>query len=450
MPSLRKGLRALCLGASVALAVLAVGGSLRPAVAAEARPATRLSVYLERNKGKLIKLSEPAQTVFVADPAIADIQVKSPTLVYIFGKATGQTTFIAVGKDEKVLLNANVTVAHNLSRLNGILRAVLPGSRIRVRSIDGAIVLTGTVNSPAEAESARALAAKFVASEKDVISHLKMVGPNQILLRVRIVEMSRQALRDIGIDWNGIIQQGGLLVGLFTGTAVPALTLGSLSKSFRGTSFSVSAVVRLLESKGLIRMLAEPNLTAISGQTAHFLAGGEFPVPVPQGDNVITIQFKKFGVGLSFTPVILGGNRISLKVAPEVSQLSSSGAIEVNGLRIPALTTRRVETSVELGSGQSFVIAGLLQRTSTTDLSKIPGVGNVPIIGKLFRSENFQRNETELVVIVTPYIVKPIAGSPSARRKRQALTGRTSGGPTRLRRGRPAGKAAVKAGFSLD
>lgn len=443
--SLTRLCRTLLIGAAVAGSTLPVAATLQPVSAEELVVGKRMSVYLERNKGRLIKLSEPAVTVFVADPAIADIQIKSPTLVYIFGKSTGQTTFIAVGKEEKVLVSANVTVAHNLSRLNGIIRAVLPGSKIRVRSIDGAIVLTGTVNSPAEAESARALAAKFVASEKDVITHLKMIGPNQIMLRVRIVEMSRQALRNLGIDWNGLIQQGGLLVGLVTSAGAAALPLGALTNNFRGTNFSISALVTLLESKGLVRTLAEPNLTAMSGQTAHFLAGGEFPVPVPQGNNVITIEFKKFGVGLSFTPVILGGNRISLKVAPEVSQLSSNGAIELNGIKVSALTTRRAETSVELGSGQSFVIAGLLQRSTTTDLSKIPGAGDVPIIGKLFRSEKFQRNETELVIIVTPYIVKPISGKPPARRLAAATTRAPHADPRRIFAGTPRKAARRKA-----
>ncbi|MGE0734930.1 MAG: type II and III secretion system protein family protein [Alphaproteobacteria bacterium] len=375
---------------------------------------------LEINKGRLIKLDEPASTVFIADPGIADIQVKSPTLVYIFGKKVGETTLIAVGDGERILLNQNVTVNHNLSRLSRTLKALMPGNTIQIRSVDGAIVLSGTAETPMEAEQARLIASRFVDDEKHIVNSIAVNGPNQVNLRVRVVEMSRQTARDLGIDWDAVLKTGSVVASVLTtsgaAAAVPVLSsfLGTSSKIGKNATLDISVMIKLLETEGLIRVLAEPNLTAMSGKTASFLAGGEFPIPVSQKEGVITIEFKKFGVGLNFTPTILSGSRINLKVAPEVSQLTSTGSVDVGGVRVPALTTRRADTTVELGSGQSLVIGGLLLRNVTDDLSQVPGIGSVPVIGRLFQSEKYQRAETELVIIVTPFIVKPVSNSPSA------------------------------------
>lgn len=406
--TLRQRARAVfaALGAATLLAVAAPVG-VGTANAQQVVETSGTALTIERNQGRLIRLQSPAEQIFVADPNIADVQIRSPRLVYIFGKTAGETTFIAVGENEQVLLNSQVIITHNVSRLRSAMTRILPGRQVTISSADGTIILSGDVQTPAEAENARQLAVRFAGEEANVINNLSVSGPNQINLRVRVVEMSRSALRDVGINWSAVIEQGAFVAGIFTGGAAAAVP-GALRSNFSTPSqFSLSAVVRLLQSRGMIRVLAEPNLTAVSGQTAHFLAGGEFPIPVPQEGGTITVEFKRFGVSLSFTPVILSGNRINLKVAPEVSQLSTEGSVQVNGFSIPSITTRRAETTVELASGQSLVMAGLLQRSMTGDLSEIPGIGQVPVVGRLFQSERFQRNETELVIIVTPYIVRP-------------------------------------------
>lgn len=408
------------LGLLISLSVTAVKVD-----SASAQVGVRRAYGLEVNKGRLIRLPNPAKVVFIANPRIADIQVKSPTLVYLFAKRVGETTLIAVDGEEKVLINALVSVNHNLSRLRRAMRAVLPKRRIRIRSVDGSIVLAGKVDSPAEATKAVELANRVAGDARRVVNQLKVIGPNQVNLRVRVVEMSRTAMRQLGINWDALMQRGAWILQAATGLATTASgafppatpfalrrtinqrTSNSLGLNYSSGPYSVNAVIDALETEGLIKVLAEPNLTALTGKAASFLAGGEFPIPVPQDGGAIGIEFKKFGVELAFVPVIHNGNRISLRVRTEVSQLSTAGAITIQGTSIPALTTRRAETSVDVSSGQSFAIAGLLQNNVTKDLSKVPWLGDVPVVGRLFQSEQFQRNETELVIIVTPYVVRP-------------------------------------------
>lgn len=380
------------------------------------------AMSVELKKGRLLRLKRQIATIFVADPSIADIQVKSPTLIYIFGKRSGETTLFAVDKDDRVVLNMTIRVSHNLSTLNRSLRGLMPGHGVRARTVGNSIVLSGTVRTARESEDARRLAAQFVAKPANVINRLRVTGSTQINLRVRIVEVSRSVVRNLGINWDTISLLGGsITAGIATGGATfvgntfsagaNILTRRNGSNSgvfaYRGDRNTINGVLDALQTQGLVKTLAEPNLTAISGETASFLAGGEFPVPVPQDGGVITITYKKFGVGLAFTPTIIGPNRINLKVNPEVSQLSNAGAVQIQGVAVPSLTTRRASTTVELASGQSFAIAGLLQNNFTKDLSKVPGIGDIPILGKLFTSENFRRDESELVIIVTPYLVRP-------------------------------------------
>jgi pilus assembly protein CpaC len=254
---------------------------------------------------------------------------------------------------------------------------------------------------------------------------MSVAAPTQVNLRVRVAEVSREVTKLFGINWEGIFSPGDFLFGLATGRAfttaggLPFLRpsdAGGLGNSLSGTysngDVSVNGIVDALEREGLINVLAEPNLTALSGETASFLAGGEFPVPVGQDDNNnIEIQFKQFGVSLAFTPTVLSAGRISMRVRPEVSDLSDKGAIKLNDLVIPALSTRRAETTVELGSGQSFAIGGLISNSTRNNLDKVPGLGDVPVLGPLFRSTRFQRSESELVIIVTPYLVAPVGGA---------------------------------------
>jgi len=423
--------RAVRLAGALVIAFAAFAGA--PA-SVSAQNATVLrgggGLTVEVKKGRLLRLRREIATIFVADPAIADIQVKSPTLIYVFGKKTGEvfgkktgeTTLFAVDKDDRVVLNLTVHVRHNLSTLGRTLRGLIPGNSVRVTTVGGSIVLSGTVATAREAEEVRNLAVQFAGKPENVINQLRISGPTQINLRVRIVEISRNVVRQLGINWDAAFSIGSnIVLGIATGGAT---TVGNVFPpnfpiqtrlngvnngyfAYQGQRHNVNGLLDLLQTQGLVKTLAEPNLTAISGETANFLAGGEFPVPVPQDGGVITISYKKFGVGLSFTPTILSPNRINLKVAPEVSQLSNAGAIQIQGINVPSLTTRKASTTVELASGQSFAIAGLLQNNYTKDLSKVPGIGDIPILGKLFTSENFRRDETELVIIVTPYVVRP-------------------------------------------
>jgi pilus assembly protein CpaC len=417
-----KPLRNLLLAAAAALCLASFGGA--PAGAAELVPTAAEAVSIEVNEGHLVRIERPAAAVFVANPEIAEVAVKSPRLIYVFAKKPGETTLYAVDQKEAVVANLRLVVTHDLSTLSDGLDRMVPQGQVTAESVSGAIVLTGAVGTAAEAEDARRLASRFLGEGEEVISRLQVTAPNQVNLRVRIAEVSRAALRQFGINWEALADVGNFTFGLATGSPIfgepveiggqvfqPLLTrqngVNNLIGSYSSDDVTVDTLVDLLAEDNLIAILAEPNLTALSGETASFLAGGEFPVPVPDDDG-IAIEYKKFGVGLSFTPTVLSPNRISMKVNPEVSQLSNEGAVRIEEIQVPSLTTRRAETTVELASGQSFAIAGLLQNNSSFDHSRVPGLGDMPILGDLFKSDRFSRQETELVIIVTPYIVKPI------------------------------------------
>ncbi|MBO6782405.1 MAG: type II and III secretion system protein family protein [Alphaproteobacteria bacterium] len=376
------------------------------------------TIEIEVNKGALVRLPEPASAVFVANPDYADISMKSPTLVYVMAKRTGETSLFALDSRDSVLANVNLMVTHNVSALSASLRSIMPDTAIEARSVPGGLMLAGLVNSATESEEARRIAARFLAENEVVVNQIRVIGPNQVNLQVRIAEVSRDVLKRLGFNFDVLADVGAFSFGLASGrqflntarTLVTGLPdTGLAQANYITDSLDVAGVVDALETEGLISLLAEPNLTALSGETASFLAGGEFPVPVVDDDGEISVTFKPFGVSLAFTPTILGAERISLKVLPEVSALSSSGAVNVNGLNIPALTTRRANTTVELGSGQSFAIAGLLQADSNQNVNEFPGLADIPILGALFRSTEFNRQETELVIIVTPYLVRPVS-----------------------------------------
>ena len=428
----------LCV-AIAALAVLAGAGQIVQPAAAQnqveaATNDSRLSVEL--NEGQLVRLDRPVNSVFIANSDVADVSVKSPRLVYLFGKRPGETTLYAVDENEQVIANYRVVVSHNMSRLNTALARLFPEERVVATSIDTGIVLSGMVESPTEAENARRLAQRFIGKKEEIINQLQVMAPNQVNLRVRIAEVSRTVVRQFGFNWEAAFQGSSFTLGIATGNPV---TLGSLFNGnstisppvpfpglandpfitrtggtqsvFGGGSigqFDINGLIDLLQTDQLVTILAEPNLTALSGETASFLAGGEFPIPVGVGDDQIAIEFKEFGVSLSFTPTMLSGNRISMRVRPEVSQLTNNGAIIAQNIQIPGLTTRRAETTVELASGQSFAIAGLFLDNSLQDLDAVPGLNDIPILGDLFRSDRFERRETELMIIVTPYVVRPV------------------------------------------
>jgi pilus assembly protein CpaC len=380
-------------------------------------PANGGRITLEVNKGTLVRLSGPAATVFVANPEIADVQVKSPTLVYISAKAPGETVIYAVDASDSVLMNASILVEHDISRLRSSLQQLAPGEQVSAASVDGNLVLSGVVSDAGKADKVRALAASIAGEAKgsQLINRMTVATPNQVNLQVRIAEVQVNKLNDIGVNWQKIGSELSFM------TNNPVTIMGELTNTLRVGQIggeAVRATIDALTQEGFITDLAEPNLTAMSGQTASFLAGGEFPVPIngssaaTGGFPTITVEFKSFGVSLSFTPTVIDAHHLNLRVRPEVSELTTVGAVSVpltatSSVTIPALTVRRAETSIELGSGETFALAGLLQQTSQQLVSKVPWIGDVPVLGALFRSDRFQRGETDLVVIVTPYLVQP-------------------------------------------
>ncbi len=399
------------------LLVVATGPSLSRAQ--ELQPPQGVGISVERNEGTLIRLNQPATSVFVANPDIADVTVKSPRLIYLLGKKPGETTLYAVDDAENVILDSTVTVTHNMSKLLGEMQRLVPDGDVEIQSIDGGLVLAGAVATAAESEDARRLAQRFIGEGEEIINRLQITAANQVNLRVRVAEVQRSIMKQLGINWNVAAEYAGFTFGLVTsGFGASALALGSSTQpthtfplGYSSGSLDANALIDALSDEGLVSLLAEPNLTALSGETASFLAGGEFPIPVAQDTDTITVEFKKFGVSLAFTPTLIGGRRISLRVAPEVSALSTENSVTIGSFVIPALTTRRAETTVELASGQSFAIAGLIQDRSQIDGNKVPGLGDIPVLGELFHSDRFTRNETELVIIVTPYIVQPVSNA---------------------------------------
>lgn len=371
---------------------------------------------IEVNKGRVIRLQRPAATVFVADPQIADVQVKSPTLVYVIGVQTGATTLYAVDSEENVLASVEINVVHNLSRLQAQIQSRYPDMPVKVSSVGNAIVLDGAVSSPVEADDIARLAKNFLPEKGELINRMNVTSPVQVNLRVRVAEIARSARKQLGFNWAVAGSAGSFTFGYeainpfrVAQDVTPDVIAGRLLTG----GLDVNVTIDALADEGLISILAEPNLTALSGETASFLAGGEFPILVPQGDFRVTIEYKPFGVSVAFTPTILNGKRVSMRVRPEVSELTQDGAIDFpfgdGVVQVPALRVRRAETTVELGSGQSFAIAGLLSNNTIQGVHKLPGLGDIPVLGQLFRSDDFQRNETELVIIVTPYIVRPAA-----------------------------------------
>ncbi|HEU0117749.1 MAG TPA: type II and III secretion system protein family protein [Alphaproteobacteria bacterium] len=377
--------------------------------------------------GVSLTLSSPASSVFIANPDIADVQVMSPTTIMIFGKRTGETTFMASDSSGHPLAQRTVVVMQDLSDLRQELDAAIPGNKIQVQPLPNGIVLMGEAHDPASIADAYKLAQRYLpASGGDIINRIKVSGSNQINIRVRFAEVTRSEDNTLGIDWQSFGNIGGMLFGVGTGASVigtdgalfPRPTNSSLATpndafgfSHQGKNLNINGMIDALARDGLVNILAEPNLTAMSGETAMFLAGGEIPIPIAQsssGNNpVFTVEWKTYGISLEFTPTLVGSNRISLHVKPQVSQLTNVGAITLDGTNVPALLTRKAETTVEVGSGQSFAIAGLLDNSQSQTIDEFPILGDLPVIGALFRSNHFQNGQTELVVIITPYLVKP-------------------------------------------
>jgi pilus assembly protein CpaC len=482
---------ATALSAAVAFAPTYAAAQLEPADAPSLRitnggggGARSASLVLPFGKSAIIDLPADARDVLISNPQIADATIRTARRAYVIGRQLGQTNLFFFDAAGRQIANVEIRVEPDVAPLNEILHRHSSDSQIQAEAMNGSIVLSGTARSAADADRARQLAQQFITTsggggegQDRIVNLIQVQGSEQVLVRVRVVEMSRTLVRQLGINLNyeeminqlvgednfvdaatrnGFSINGTVLGGLTAAGGVaqnilrpnsyaypsanvdPNITTGQAGvggyefdpttgqetfgpahiESSRRTDASIEA----FERAGLLRVLAEPNLTAISGEAARFLAGGEFPVPVNSEDGQISVEFKPFGVGLAFTPVVLSGGRISLKVSTEVSELTSEGAIStgdtpirnadgtttvIRGITIPALQVRRAETTLEMSSGSSIVLAGLIQERTRHALEGVPGVMNTPVIGSLFRSRDFINNETELVIIVTPYLVRP-------------------------------------------
>jgi pilus assembly protein CpaC len=392
------------------------------------------TLALPRGKSAVIELPVDATFASVTDPKVANIEVSSPRKYVVMGLAAGQTDAIFADAAGRQILRLNVRVDQDVTALDETLLRVLPGTSVRAEAVNESIILSGAVASAADADKALRIAQAFVAKPENVINMLSVAQPEQVMLKVRIVEVNRQIIKQLGVNLNALVGKvGSTQFNLATtatygvnGSLEGGLTaaLGATNKA--GTQ-GVDAVLGAFEQVGLVRTLAEPNLTAVSGEAANFLAGGQFPVP--NGTALTSsVSYQSFGVGLGFTPVVLSKGLISLKISTEYSVLTSVGALTVAGssgvtntgtstsssssstpsssTTYPGISVRRASTTVELPSGGSMMIAGLMESVTQQDISALPGLMQLPYLGALFRSRDYQEQETELVVIVTPYLVK--------------------------------------------
>ncbi|MFN3351793.1 type II and III secretion system protein family protein [Pseudorhodoplanes sp.] len=449
---------------SIAARVLAVGLSIVIAepilpglgIASAQRLVQMVAAKRTATVGVVIGKSEDVRTdagfveLVVADPDIADVSPLTDRTLSILGRKTGTTRVSAYAEDKKLVGVFDVEVIHDISPLQSALDRHFPGSKIRASSVNGRIMLSGAVHDAPTVDRAVTLARQF---GPDIINSMTVASPQQVMLEVRFIEANRQAGRELGIQWNPTASNGRFMGNIgsrqsadrlpITGTnATPgadawkqpgvtsggpnvaasaqtisqivaagvlsgAAPFGFLVGKLITNGLSVDVLINALEAKGMARSLAEPNLTALSGDTASFLAGGEFPVPVPQGLGAVAITYKKYGVGLAFTPTVLSDGVINLKIEPEVSQLDMANPVTVAGVSVPPLIVRRASTTVELRDGQSFVIGGLLQSQGETAQEQLPWLGDVPILGALFRSAAYKKKETDLAIIVTPRLVRP-------------------------------------------
>ena len=370
---------------------------------------TRLRVTV--HKSQTIRFARTFGEALVSESEIADVIPLTDRSLYVVGKKIGATRLSILDKEKQLLGIVELEVSYDTDALNAQLRRSVPGANIRVTSVNGRILLSGYVPNAPALEKAVAIAEQY--APESVTNSLSVAGSQQVLLEVRFVEASRAASRNLGVSWDLLKPgsfdartnlPGGVGLGAFPRTVLP---FGSLVARLLNGGTSADLLIQALEEKGLARRLAEPNLVALSGDTASFLAGGEFPFPIAREDNTITIEFKKFGVGLGFTPTVLANGLINLKIEPEVSEIDPNNTLVVNDTTIPGLVTRRAKTTIELRDGQSFAIAGLLQANHTKAHKQLPWIGQVPVLGALFRSASYEKKETDLVIIVTPRLVQP-------------------------------------------
>ena len=386
-------------------------------------PITR-RITIGLGKSLLVELPVDLKDVLVSKPEVLDAVVQSSRQVYLLAKDVGDANAFFSGPDGQKLVFLEITVGRDMRPLTDALTRLLPGSRIKVEAVGDNVVLTGSVINAIDANRAADIAGRYTKVKDAVVNMLSVGAKEQVLLKVQVVEMQRTAIRRLGVDLPGAVLASGNITitkvmqnafpvstSLVPGAvsagpfALPFVAAGQAAQTtWSSNGNTVATLVQALERAGMIRTLAEPNLTAISGETAKFLAGGEFPVPVATQDRQISVVWKSFGVGLSFRPIVVSDGRISLSIGAEVSELSTEGAVTLNEITIPALKVRRAETTLELPSGGTLAMAGLLSDDTRQSVEGVPGVKNLPVLGALFRSNDYQRRESELVILVTPYL----------------------------------------------
>lgn len=386
------------------------------------RPSAADALTLSPGEARLLKLPRTPTTVFAADSGIAALKVPGAQRVLVRGKAIGDTTFFALDSDGRTILRRKLVVRRDLTAVRRAVAQAAAPYEVEIRALKNAVVLEGQVDSPDRADQVIQAAKSVLGEDVSVQNHLKIQTPAQINLRVRVAEMTRDVRQLLGVNWEAIANDGELFLGLArgrdfiddTGTTLlrggsgEGESTGSFAVGVRDGNDSVNALVDALANEELATVVAEPNLTAMSGETASFFAGGEFAVPEPDDDG-IAIEFKEFGVRLEFTPTIRSRNRINLKISTEVSERSDAAGTQVAGVQVPGTQTTSASTRIEIGSGQSFAIAGLVKRDTSERVDKLPGLGDIPVLGGLFTSTAFEAREREIVVTVAPYVVQPTA-----------------------------------------
>jgi pilus assembly protein CpaC len=379
-------------------------------------------LILHKGAGRMLEIKQPVGSVIVGDQKVVDAKVVAPQMIYLFGAGIGRTDLTVVTQDDQVAASMMVAVTPDARGAEERLRGNRPDSALRFEISGNRLVLRGDAADVGEASAAQRLL-EDAADADHRTNEAAYRGARQVTLKVRFAEVSRNEVNNLGFDWSALFSLGKTSLGLATGTAV-GQALGTATKATSLTPFATptvgilskrvnaNLVIEALESRGVVHTIAEPNLTVRSGKTARFRAGGDVPIPVPQQQGALSVQYRPFGISLEFTPVLLGGNRIAVHVKPEVSEISAENAVSFSGASIPSFTTREVETDVELGAGQTFAIAGLFQRNISKTRDTLPGLSDIPILNTLLASQHYQRGETELVVLITPHLVEPMDTAP--------------------------------------
>lgn len=432
MPRLEMGTKTpagaiVSLVAAIAVFLIVLTAAFTPAQAGDDSRFLRMGL----NKSVAIRLPVAAKDVLIGNPEIVDAVVRTRTTAYLFAKKNGQTNIFFFDAAGRQILNLDIEVAADTKALKQLLDRTLPDNQIKIDTVADSIVLRGVAASAGQAKQATDLAERFLGAggsdgTAKVVSAMTIAAREQVMLRVRIAEVQRDVLKQLGVDYNAAFSSGSFTAGMLTGN--PFLLNGALGSSplpineisrlgggagaTTGARLkygdSIDAFIQAMETDGLLRTLAEPTLTAISGESAKFLAGGEFPIPVAQDGDSVSVEFKEFGVALGYSPVVLSSGRISLKINTEVSELTPQNGIQLGQISLPGLTTRKAETTIELPSGGSMIMAGLIRDQTRQQIAGLPGAKDLPILGQLFRSRDFQKNTSELTVMVTPFIVKPV------------------------------------------